>query len=202
MPFRFAFLALAMASFAIQSEEPLTIAVNRLAASGISGSEAFSLTNALRNELGKTGKYQVMERAQMEEILKEQGFQQSGACDETTCAMEMGQLLAVKYMVLGSIGKVGKTYTINIRLVDVGSGKIIKDVMQNHKGSTDELLTKIVPMAALKMAGTYTEKNKAPVIITVASGVVAAIAVPVAILATRDNESNSSNPEGSLKVQW
>ena len=82
-----AVLLLLPAAVLAQSEQPLNIAVNSLASSGISADEAGSLTNTLRSELGKTGKYSVMERSQMEEVLKEQGFQQSGACVEATCAI-------------------------------------------------------------------------------------------------------------------
>jgi curli biogenesis system outer membrane secretion channel CsgG len=69
---------------------------------GVTENEALSLTDALRSELGKSGKYQVMERSQMDDILKEQGFQQSGACDEASCAIEIGKILAVNFIGVGT----------------------------------------------------------------------------------------------------
>jgi hypothetical protein len=40
-----------------------------------------------------------MERKQMNEILEEQSFQNSGICDNQSCIVEMGRLLTVKYIV-------------------------------------------------------------------------------------------------------
>jgi curli biogenesis system outer membrane secretion channel CsgG len=71
--------ALVLSCFAGES-----VAVCDLSSSGVTKAEAVSLTDALRSELIKSGKYQVMERGQMEQILKEQGFQQSGACSEAS----------------------------------------------------------------------------------------------------------------------
>lgn len=48
---------------------------------GISQTEASALTDRLRGELFKIG-FQVMERGLMEEILTEQGFQQTGFTSE------------------------------------------------------------------------------------------------------------------------
>ena len=177
------------------------VAVNKLKATGVTENEALSLTDALRSELSKSGKYQVMERSQMDDILKEQGFQQSGICDEATCAIEIGKLLAVSYMVMGNIGMVGKTYTLSVRFVEVGTGRILKDFTEYHRGSTDELLTRVIPMLAQKIAGTYQpKKNRAA--LWVAGGVVvaAAIAVP-AVLLTRKKTENG--PESSdVTVHW
>jgi hypothetical protein len=120
-----------------------------------------------------------MERSQMDDILKEQGFQQSDVCDEATCAIELGKLLAVNHMVMGGIGMVGKTYTLSVRVVEVGTGKINKDFTEYHKGSTDELLTKVIPMLAQKIAGTYVEPRKSRAVWWVVGGVAVAAAVGI-----------------------
>lgn len=185
------------------AEQPPThnIAVSQLVSSGIRSSEAFSLTTSLRSELGKTGKWQVMERSQMDEILKEQGFQQTGACDEASCAVEMGKVLAVKYMVLGSIGKVGKTFTLNVRLVDVQTGEIKEDITEYEKGSVDALLTNVIPVAARKLAGVPAEAPRRRWVPAAIAGGAVAVAVPVVYLITR-KESHSEDPETDLRFRW
>jgi TolB-like protein len=177
------------------------VAVNNLKATGVTGNEALSLTDALRSELGKSGKYQVMERSQMEDILKEQGFQQSGVCDEATCAIEIGKILAVNYMVMGNIGMVGKTYTLSVRFVEVGTGKILKDFTEYRKGSTDELLTSVIPILAQKIAGTYKpKKNHTGWWIAGGTVVAAAIVVPALYFSRKKAESG---PESSdITVHW
>ncbi len=118
---------------------PLPIAVNDLEAKGIQKSEASIISDKIRNILFDSGKFSVLERAQMEEILKEQGFQQTG-CTDQTCAVEIGQLLGVKYMIAGSIGKLGKTFLISIRMIDVATGKVVISEDNDCKCSIEDVL--------------------------------------------------------------
>lgn len=87
------------------------IAVLNFEPGQISESESIILTDRLRNEIVNLGIFKVIERNKMEEILKEQGFQQTG-CTETDCAVEAGRLLNVYQICTGSIGKIDDTYTI------------------------------------------------------------------------------------------
>lgn len=108
------FLTVVLFFSAHSSDSPPAAAINQLTGSGVEEGEIISLTNALRSELSRTGKFSMMERSQIEEILSEQGFQLSGACSDESCIVEMGQLLAVRYMFLGHVGRVGSTYTVNV----------------------------------------------------------------------------------------
>jgi uncharacterized protein (TIGR02145 family) len=110
------------------------------------------LMSALSSELINTGKFRVMERSQMEGILKEQGFQQSGACDGAECAVEMGKILSVNEMVLGTIAKVGNTYTISARLVSVKTGEVVRSLTRNSKAEIDAILTDVLPQVARDLA--------------------------------------------------
>lgn len=136
-----------------QSESRIGIAVNDLSGKGIDKSTAEICSDRLRNELVQTGAFRVMERGEMETILKEQGFQQSGACDDQACLVEVGQLLGVERMVSGSIGKVGDFYTISLRTVDVSTGEILSVVNEDFTGQVDELISKAVGNAARKLGG-------------------------------------------------
>jgi PBP1b-binding outer membrane lipoprotein LpoB len=120
---------------------------------GLSADEILSISDRLRGELLATGKYTVIERAQMDAILKEQGFQQTGVCSDASCIVQVGQLLAVHKMVGGSIGKVGKAYSINLKIIDVQSGKIERQVSDDIKCSKEELVSFHIRNVARKMAG-------------------------------------------------
>jgi hypothetical protein len=145
-----------------------------------------------------------MERSQMEEILKEQGFQASGTCDEASCAIEMGKILAVKYIVLGNIGKVGKTYTLSVRFVDVATGEILKDYTEYHKGATDGLLTRVVPLIAQKISGTEErKKSHAGWWIAGGSAVAAAAVVAAVVVSKKPDETPSGNHQTSdITFTW
>jgi hypothetical protein len=87
----------------------------------------------------------------MDVILKEQGFQQSGACTNEACAVEMGQLLGVDAMIIGSVGKVGQTYSVTVRMLDLQTGKIVHSASQYYKGEIDGLLTDALHSIAVKI---------------------------------------------------
>ena len=123
-----------------------SMAVLDLDARGISIVEAASLTDRLRSELVKTGMVTIVERGAMEQILREQDFQMAG-CTSDECAVEVGQLLGVTQMLAGSIGKVGSTYSIDLRLVDVATGEIVKSVTHDYKGAIDDLLGQMTTLA-------------------------------------------------------
>jgi TolB-like protein len=207
-PFSRSLLVLCFVAIPLFSQEKQSIAIARLTSSGISQDEALSLTDALRSELGKTGKYQVVERSQMDEILKEQGFQQSGACNNEECALEIGKLLSVQNMVLGSIGKVGETFAINIRLVDIKTGKIENELTENYKGKVDGLLTDIIPRAAQKLAGTYTppvKKKKTGLIIaltTIGVGAAAGAGVAAWYFTKSDPAPAPDEPTTDVRIIW
>lgn len=107
------------------AQEKLSIAVMELDGNGVSESDLGGLSERLRAELFQTGAFDVIERSRMDDILKEQGFQQTG-CTDAACAVEIGQLIGVRKIVVGSVSKVGSIYSVAIRMVDVGTGKVAK----------------------------------------------------------------------------
>ncbi len=106
-----------------EQNQTIHIAVLDLTGSGVSKDELTGLTNRLRMELYKTGSYTIIERSLMDEILNEQGFQQTG-CTDSECAVQLGQMLNVDKIIAGSIDRVGEIYATSIRMIDVESGKI------------------------------------------------------------------------------
>jgi TolB-like protein len=135
------------------------IAVMDLEGNGVSKNELGGLSNRLRTELFKTGKFTVIERSRVDEILKEQGFQQAG-CTNATCAVEVGQLIGVEKIVVGNVDKVGKIYSIDIRMVDVGTGRIEKVAAEDCESCTiGEVLKQTIYNVAKILSGISTDKQ-------------------------------------------
>ena len=128
------------------------IAVLDLEQIGLSPQEATILTQRLTTKLISLNKYQVVERNNMDKILKEQKFQHSG-CTDSECAVGIGQLLNSDYIIIGSVNKFSKTYTIDARLIDVGLGKAIIGAEFSMTGKIDELLIKGIPSIAKQLCG-------------------------------------------------
>lgn len=141
----------------IHAEKP-TVAVMELTGSGLTGSQMLALTNRLGTELFKADSFTVIERGEMDEILREQGFQQTG-CTDAACAIEAGQLLNAQYIIVGSVDKVENVYSLNVRQVDVGSGEVVRNVSTDcFDCSLEDVFVESVRRAALLLAGVSKEK--------------------------------------------
>ncbi|MFH1368915.1 MAG: CsgG/HfaB family protein, partial [Elusimicrobiota bacterium] len=112
------------------------IAVVDFEGKDVPASEASIFTDFLRTELVKTGTFNVVEKANMEKILREVVFQQTGVTS-TDDAVNMGKILNVRKMVMGSVSKLKETYYITANLIDVESAKIDKSETLNC-GDTNE----------------------------------------------------------------
>ncbi|MBA7682147.1 hypothetical protein ES703_90493 [subsurface metagenome] len=133
-------------------EDAPTLAIIDFEGLGISQQEAQVLTNRLGTHLVQLGRYQVIERGQMQQILREQDFQLTG-CTSDECAVEVGQLLGVRQMLAGSFGKFGSIYTIDMRIIDVATGGILRTTSYDVQGEAERLLTEGLAEAARRIAG-------------------------------------------------
>jgi hypothetical protein len=126
---------------------------------GLGDEEILAISDRLRGELIATGRFTVVEREQMDAILKEQGFQQTGACAEASCIVEVGQLLAVHKMVGGSIGRVGKVFSVNLKVIDVATGTIERQIADDFRCSKEQLVSFYIRQVARRMAGLEQERR-------------------------------------------
>jgi hypothetical protein len=109
------------------------LAVIALEPESISESEARILTQRLTSKMIELSDYTIVERANIDKILKEQKFQHSG-CTDSECAVEIGQLLNADVSVIGTASKFGKTYTLDCRIIDVESGEALQSASYTHTG--------------------------------------------------------------------
>ena len=114
---------------------------------GLSPAEVTTLANRFRGILVQTRVFDVVEREKMNDILNAQDFNMSDACNTAECAVQVGQLLGVEQMIAGDLGKIGQTYTIDLRLIDVESGKIVGTQTKDYKGEIDGLLAMMTDIA-------------------------------------------------------
>ncbi len=123
----------------IFAQEKTPVAVIDFYAPEVSPSAVVSLSNIVRRKLIETNLFIVVDRNNMQEILEEQNFQQSGACTDLSCMVQIGQMLGVKKMVGGTIGLLGSKYIIDLQLVDVESGQIEKIENTEYLGPVEGL---------------------------------------------------------------
>jgi len=87
------------------------------------GASVSALTGELRAALAGSGLFKLLDKSTMDTMLDEQKYE-AGDCSELKCAVEMGRLLNVKMMLVGSLSKDADGYNIKVDAVDVKSGKI------------------------------------------------------------------------------
>ena len=155
----FVFLFFSTSSVCAQvAEGKQTVAILEFEGRGISQLEAKTLTDRLMSEMVNTDAVIMVERNQMDEILNEQGFQQSG-CTSSECAAEVGALLGVQNMVSGSFGKLGNSYTIDAKMFSVEPGATIRTVSKTYKGPVDNLLT-VIEVVGWEIVGLKAPQDK------------------------------------------
>ena len=128
-----------LALFSAVTPQSMAIAVIDLQGKGISQVEASALTDRLRSEIMNVSSATMVERDEIDQVLREQDFQQTG-CVSSECMVEVGQLVGVTQIIGGSISKVGNTFSVNARIIDVETGEIVNSVNYDLTGVIDELL--------------------------------------------------------------
>ncbi len=121
----------------------VSLSVSALTGTGVGASELNVLTNRLRTELRKTGKFQVLPQG---------GGQAQG------------------YVVTGSIGKIENVYTANVNMLDQSTGMVVKDIAQDCEGcGLSDVLTVTIgklasALAGVEVSGTYIKTAKQPAV--------------------------------------
>jgi len=101
--------------------EKMRLAVIDFQSRGISGRTVKAVADLMRSDLVDSGFFTVVERTQMNEILKEQALQMTG-CTDNACAVQIGKLLSAKKILMGEISKIGRKVLLTVRIVDVERG--------------------------------------------------------------------------------
>jgi TolB-like protein len=138
--------------------KPLVAVLDLQVTGGVLKSEAQALSDRLRSEM-QSLQFDLIERSYMNALLAEQDFALSELSADN--ATKAGKLLSAEQIALGTIGKVGRTYTVDVRLIDVTTGKIVNSSKQDYDGPTDGLVQVMKNIARI-FAGLEPEKIRLP----------------------------------------
>jgi len=130
--------------------DAIHIAVADFAGKNVSQADASIVADFLRTEIVSAGGFEVVDRNNMEAVLAEQRLESSG-CTEQDCAVQMGKLLNVKYIAVGSLSKLLDIYYVTVNLIDVKNGKLIASY--DHDASSARELRGACKKLAQKLAG-------------------------------------------------
>jgi len=121
------------------NDESPSIAIIDFKVNGITKSNAHALSERLRSEIIGLNQFVVLERSAIQTVLDEQKFHYSGIVDENS-ASEIGKVIGAQYVFWGSISKLGTTYLVDSRLINVETATSIRSAAFEHKGAIDGLI--------------------------------------------------------------
>jgi TolB-like protein len=144
-----ALLFLVLASLSGAQDKPV-IAVVDFRSLGLDEFVGQTIAEIIRTELIGTGKFKVLERGALQKVLEEQQLSMSGVADEQT-AVRVGRLVGAKFIMVGSISKLGDNYILNSRLVDVESGEAVQG--KSFQGRSENELPSMARQLVLSVVG-------------------------------------------------
>lgn len=96
--------------------------------------------------------YTMIERAQIDKVISEQGFQRSSITEAQ--AVRLGKILNVSKVVLGKVSRLGGQYQVDVRVVDVESGHDVAvegaTFIGDYRTNMRNLATKLAAKIAIK----------------------------------------------------
>jgi len=133
------------------------------------------LSERFRSEIVKTKKYEVMERQDLMDLDRELALQLSSGFDANVVA-QAGKKSGAQFVILGSLGKIGAQYTIDVKMVNCETGRIEESIAEDYKGSKEGLIA-VMHSIAFKMAGIQEKKSTWKWIAAGAVGVGSAVVI-------------------------
>jgi TolB-like protein len=128
------------------------VAVLELDAVGASKIEASAMTDRLREELLRSGKFTLVDRSQMQSVLDEQALQQTG-CTTQECAVQVGKVLGVKKIVSGKVTKISDTqWLLAAQIVDVETAETLRAESLRYRGDYFSMLDEGIVTLVAKLS--------------------------------------------------
>jgi hypothetical protein len=179
------------------------ILVMNLQANQVPGGVADSLSEILLAEIRKhAGGAEVVGRAEIEAMLAfEQQKDLLGCSDDTACLAQIGGALGAGLLVTGTLGKLGGTYLLHVKMIDTVNAKVKSYASEQVKGDEEQLIAAATRMAQKVMG---VEVAPPPVVAAAPTPPPAAVAPPSQVVAPPPVAAEAAEVEapGSWYGKW
>jgi TolB-like protein len=128
--------------------------VTDLTAQGASAQEAAAMTDAVVQGLTERNLFEVLSRRDVETLLTaERQRQLLGTCDSSpeACAQDVGGALGARYVLSGSLSKLGPTYELALQVLDTVKGRPVG--RSTRLAGELSTLRKLVPWSVAEASG-------------------------------------------------
>lgn len=100
------------------------------------------ITELVRIQLTKYGRYEMMDRYEIQEVLTKQGLTPEN-CYSRSCLLQAGKALKVDKVLSGSVDRLGETMYIRLRMLDVASGSVEKEISEQFLVLPEKITTMV-----------------------------------------------------------
>ena len=132
---------------------PQLAVLEAILAAGLDPTVGPLVTSKIEEEFVNSGKYRVLDRANVGQILQEKEFQLSSGIVRNEEVRQAGEYLGADFVVVANVSRVGQTYVIAAKMIDVVSGEIAAQTSYERQGRIDVLLD-IARIVGGRLAGT------------------------------------------------
>jgi tetratricopeptide (TPR) repeat protein len=115
--------------------KPTCAVLNFEAGAGLSNEEAQFIRARFSALLPKYDRYDVVAESRVQDLLKMAEFNRSDFTSTMDYAMEIGKYLQIRYIIIGSVGRMGDLYSLTTSVVDMETAKVIDTAVTDHRGT-------------------------------------------------------------------
>lgn len=112
-----------------------------VAETGVSSSAAKVLTDYVVDKVRRRGAFsRVVSSREVEDVLSHEKQRQLMDCDTTSCTAEIAGALGVDLLLSGSLARMGSSYLLNLRIVNVRTAAAVSSVAHRVRADSDDTL--------------------------------------------------------------
>ena len=123
-----------------------TLALFTFEGTGMQDEDIALYTGYFRVELHKTKSFILVEKNQINELLREKKYDRMD-CKDMGCAIEIGKLIGIKKAIVGSFELVADTCKISGQLINIDSSEAEKSVARTYIGELEGIVPYVQVMA-------------------------------------------------------
>jgi len=128
--------AVLMAAPGVLIAQPSLAVMDAVVEGGLDPAIRVPITEKIIEQAVASGKYVVLDRANVTQVLEEKEFQFSGMVKDTEIK-QAGEYLGADFVGAARVSKVGETYFISAKIIDVETGAIVAQASAEKKGAAD-----------------------------------------------------------------
>ncbi len=118
--------------------------------------DATALGSMVRIELDKTGRYEVLDWHDEQEVLARNNIAVA-QCYGKTCVLEAGRVLKADKMVLGGVERFNERIAISLKIVDVATGEVERSNASEYQNAQPEM-QRMIEVSVKRLLGIEPEK--------------------------------------------